>query len=126
MGESFDIATIARGARIRRSPYFDATQRCGCKSYTVYNHMYLPNYYDDPVNEYWRLIHDVTLWDVSVERQVEIAGPDAFTFTSMLTPRDLTPCQVGQAKYVLITAADGGISTTRCFCVWEKIASGWR
>lgn len=109
MSEGFDIVTIARGARIRRSPYFEATQRYGCRSYTVYNHMYLPNYYDDPVKEYWRLIQDVTLWDVSVERQVEITGPDAFAFTDMLTPRDLTQCQVGQARYVLITAADGGI-----------------
>ncbi len=106
---AFDISTIARGARIRRSPYFEATQRHGCKSYTVYNHMYLPNYYDDPVNEYWKLIHDVTLWDVSVERVVEITGRDAFALTNMLTPRDLNRCGVGQAKYVLITAADGGI-----------------
>lgn len=109
MNEAFDIATIARGARIRRSPFFEATQRYGCKSYTVYNHMYLPNHYDDPVKEYWRLINDVTLWDVSVERQVEITGPDAFAFTGLLTPRDLSRCRVGQAKYVLITAEDGGI-----------------
>ena len=109
MSQAFDIATIARGARIRRSPFFEATQRYGCKSYTVYNHMYLPNHYDDPVKEYWRLINDVTLWDVSVERQVEITGPDAFAFANLLTPRDLTQCQVGQAKYVLITAEDGGI-----------------
>jgi glycine cleavage system T protein len=109
MAQAFDIATIARGARIRRSPYFEATQRYGCKSYTVYNHMYLPNYYDDPVNEYQRLLNDVTLWDVSVERVVEISGPDGFSFTNMLTPRDLTKCRVGQARYVLITAEDGGI-----------------
>ncbi|HEV8343889.1 MAG TPA: glycine cleavage T C-terminal barrel domain-containing protein [Candidatus Binatia bacterium] len=109
MAQAFDIATIARGARIRRSPYFEATQQYGCKSYTVYNHMYLPNYYDDPLNEYRRLINDVTLWDVSVERVVEITGPDAFDFTNMLTPRDLTKCRVGQARYVLITAEDGGI-----------------
>ena len=66
MSETFDISTIARGARIRRSPYFEATQRYGCKSYTVYNHMYLPNHYDEPIKEYWKLIQEVTLWDVSV------------------------------------------------------------
>jgi len=109
MSQAFDIATIARGARIRRSPFFEATQRYGCRSYTVYNHMYLPNCYDDPVKEYWKLLEDVTLWDVSVERQVEITGPDAFAFTGFLTPRDLSWCRVGQAKYVLITAEDGGI-----------------
>jgi glycine cleavage system aminomethyltransferase T len=35
MSEAVDIAAITRGARIRRSPFFEATQRYGCKSYTV-------------------------------------------------------------------------------------------
>jgi aminomethyltransferase len=51
----------------------------------------------------------VTVWDVGVERQVEITGPDAFAFTNMLTPRDLSSCAVGQCKYVVITDQDGGI-----------------
>src|SRR5205823_9791712 len=51
----------------------------------------------------------VTLWDVSVERQVEITGADAFAFADRLTPRDLSKCAVGQGKYVAIIAADGGI-----------------
>ena len=95
--------------RYRKSPFFKETQRAGCKSYGVYNHMYLPKYYDDPVAEYWHLVNHVTLWDVGVERVVEITGPDASVFTNMLTPRDLTNCAVGQGKYVLITAEDGGI-----------------
>jgi glycine cleavage system T protein len=109
MAQPFDISLITRGARLRRSPFFEATQRYGCKSYTVYNHMLLPSYYDDPVKEYWKLIEGVTLWDVGVERQVEITGPDAFAFTNMLTPRDLSQCKVGQGKYVLITDENGGI-----------------
>ncbi len=109
MVEPFDISLITRGARIRRSPFFEATQKYGCKSYTVYNHMLLPSYFDDPVKEYWKLIEGVTLWDVGVERQVEITGSDAFKFTNMLTPRDLTQCKVGQGKYVLITDENGGI-----------------
>ena len=71
--------------------------------------MYLPGYYADPIEEYWALLNDVTVWDVSVERIVEITGPDASAFTNMLTCRDLTKCAVGQGKYVLITAEDGGI-----------------
>lgn len=109
MASVFDISLIARGARLRRSPFFEMTQRYGCKSYTVYNHMLLPSCYDDPVKEYWKVIEGVTLWDVSVERQVEITGPDAFQFTNMLTPRDLSRCEVGQGRYVLITDESGGI-----------------
>ena len=93
----------------RKSPFFQATQRHGCQGYDVYNHMYLPDYYNDPIDEYWALVNDVTLWDVSVERVVEITGPDASAFINTLTPRDLTKCAVGQGKYVLITAEDGGI-----------------
>ena len=102
-------ATSGTMGTLRRSPFFEATQRYGCKSYTVYNHMLLPSYYDDPVKEYWKLIEGVTLWDVGVERQVKITGRDAFAFTTLLTPRDLSQCKVGQGKYVLITAEDGGI-----------------
>ncbi len=97
------------GPWYRKSPYFEATRRHGCKAYDIYNHMYLPGQYDDVIKEYWHLLNHVTLWDVGVERQVEISGPDAFKFTQQLTPRDLTACEVGQAKYVLITATDGGI-----------------
>ena len=109
MTATFDIATIQRGARLRRSPYFDATLRHGCAAYTVYNHMFLPTRYDDLEREYWKLLNDVTLWDVSVERQVEIKGRDGLAFTNLLTPRDLTKCKVGQGKYVVITDEKGGI-----------------
>jgi aminomethyltransferase len=100
---------VQRGARLRRSPFFAATQRHGAKAYTVYNHMLFPICFADLEEEYWHLVNGVTLWDVSVERQVEITGPDAFTFTNMLTPRDLARCAIGQGKYAVITADDGGI-----------------
>jgi glycine cleavage system aminomethyltransferase T len=105
----FDMGLVQRGSRLRRTPYFAATQRAGAVGYTVYNHMLFPIGYADLVEEYWHLLRHVTLWDVAVERQVEITGPDAFRFTNLLTPRDLSRCAVGQGKYVVITAADGGI-----------------
>ena len=102
-------STIYFGPWYRKSPFFEATLRWGCKAFDIYNHMYLPAYYDDTVTEYWALINDVTLWDVGVERVVEIGGPDGFRLANMITCRDLTRCAVGQGKYALITAADGGI-----------------
>ncbi len=109
MPEMFDMSKVQRGARVRRSPFFEATLRDGCRGYTVYNHMFLPIEYDDLEAEHRRLLEDVTVWDVSVERQVEITGSDAFELTNMLTPRDLTKCAVGQGKYVILTAEDGGL-----------------
>ncbi|HSL09726.1 MAG TPA: glycine cleavage T C-terminal barrel domain-containing protein [Actinomycetota bacterium] len=93
----------------KKSPYFQRTVEAGCTSWDLYNHMLIPTLYDDDVKEYWHLLEHVTLWDVAVERQVEITGPDAARFTQLLTPRDLSTCAVGQCKYVLLCAPDGGI-----------------
>jgi glycine cleavage system aminomethyltransferase T len=97
------------GTQIRKSPYFDATVRWGARGFSVYNHMYIPRDFGDPEQNFRNLVNDAILCDVAVERQVEITGPDAATFTQMLTPRDLSKMAVGQCKYVLITNADGGI-----------------
>ncbi len=105
----YDSPRIHMYTRIRKSPYFYASRRHGIESYSVCNRMYHPRHYDEPIAEYWKLINGVTLWDVGVERQVEISGPDAFEFTNLLTPRDLTKCQVGQCMFALNTDIDGGI-----------------
>ena len=102
--------TLAFGPRVRKSPYHEATLRHGAKVFTVYNHMYLPMAYsEEPGRDYWNAVRGVQLWDVACERQVEISGPDALRFAQLLTPRDLSRLEVGQAAYVLITNADGGI-----------------
>jgi aminomethyltransferase len=109
MTEPFDMGLVQRGARNRRTPYYEATQRYGPKGFTVYNHMYFPIRFDTFEAEFDALLNAVTLWDVSVERCLEISGPDGFRFAQLLTPRDLSTCEVGQAKYVLICDSDGGI-----------------
>jgi glycine cleavage system aminomethyltransferase T len=109
MTEPFDMGLVQRGARNRRTPYYEATQKYGPKGFTVYNHMYFPIRFDSFEAEFDALLNAVTLWDVSVERCLEISGPDGFTFAQLLTPRDLSKCAVGQAKYVLIVDSDGGI-----------------
>src|SRR6478736_4366042 len=77
-------STLYFGPWYRKSPFFESTLAAGCSAYDIYNHMYLPGYYDDPVKEYWALLNGVTLWDVGVERIVEISGPDGFELTNMI------------------------------------------
>ncbi len=102
-------AALFFGPWYRKTPFTDATRRYGCTGYDIYNHTYLPAYYDDPETEYWALVNDVTIWDVGCERIVEISGPDASDFINVLTCRDLTKCAVGQCKYMPVIAPDGGI-----------------
>ena len=109
MAKQFDMSLVQRGARLRRSPYYQAEQKYGPKGYTVYNHMLFPIRFDSFDKEYETLLNAVTLWDVAVERCVEIDGSDGFKLTQLMTPRDLSKCEIGQAKYVLICAKDGGI-----------------
>jgi glycine cleavage system aminomethyltransferase T len=106
---AFDMGLVQRGARSRRTPYYEATQRYGPQGFTVYNHMYFPIRFDTFEAEFDALLNDVTIWDVSVERCLEIGGPDGARFAQLLTPRNLSRCAVGQAKYVLICDSDGGI-----------------
>jgi len=103
------MTTLYFGPWYRRSPYFEATRRAGCKAYDIYNKMYLPAEYDDPAVEYRALNEGVTLWDVGVERTVQVSGPDADRLIDMLTCRDLTKCAVKQGKYMLVMAPHGGI-----------------
>ncbi|MEM7652906.1 MAG: glycine cleavage T C-terminal barrel domain-containing protein, partial [Pseudomonadota bacterium] len=97
------------GTQVRKSPFSDAALRWGAQGFSVYNHMYIPRDFGDPVQNFWNLVNEAILCDVAVERQVEITGPDAAKFTQYLSCRDLSKCAIGQCKYVLITDQDGGI-----------------
>jgi len=109
MSSDANAPMIAIGPRVRKSPYFDATLRYGAVAFTVYNHVYMPTSYGDNVRDYWSLVNDVTLWDVTCQRQIEISGPDAFRFIQFLTPRDMSKCDVGQCQYMVLTDDNGGI-----------------
>jgi aminomethyltransferase len=105
----FDMSQVQRGARNRRTPYYEATQRHSPKGFTVYNHMYFPIRFDSFEAEFDALLTGVTVWDVAVERCIEIGGRDGFRFAQLLTPRNLSQCAVGQGKYVMICDSDGGV-----------------
>jgi aminomethyltransferase len=102
------LPRISINPRVRKSPYFDATMRYGACAFTVYNHMYMPTSYGNTVDEYWHLVTDVTLWDVSCQRQIEITGPDALQFMELLTPRDLSNCPPHKCLYIILSDQDGG------------------
>ena len=87
-------------ARLRPSPFYASAVAEGRTAASIYNRMIMPTSYGDPEAEYWRLINGVSQWDVGVERQVQLKGPDAGRLAQILSPRDLSTCKVGQGKYV--------------------------
>jgi aminomethyltransferase len=105
---------IGIGTRIRKSPYFNSTIKYGVKGFTIYNKMYLPTGFSSPAEEYLSLINDVTFGDFAAERQVEVSGPDAFDFIRYINPRNLSKCDIGDCKYIVLTDSNGFIINDAC------------
>ena len=82
------MAVISPSRRLRRTPFSDGVEAAGVKAYTVYNRMLLPTVFESVEADYRHLKDHVQVWDVAVERQVELRGPDAGRLMQMLTPRE--------------------------------------
>ena len=119
---------ITPSARLRPSPFYEATCAEGVTAFTSYNNMLMPTSYGRPEEEYWRLINGVSLWDVAVERQVQLKGPDAGKLAQILCARDLSNCKVGQGKYAPLCNHDGVLINDPILlkinddCYWLSIA----
>jgi aminomethyltransferase len=101
--------------RLRKGPYWHLSQEAGAWCYSVYNKIYHPRAYIRPedgglMEEYKYLTEHVTMWNVAVERQVMVKGPDSGKFVDYVITRQATKiCPVGKAKYVILTNQYGGI-----------------
>lgn len=103
------MALISQSRRLRRTPFSDGVEAAGVKAFTVYNRMLLPTMFRSPEEDYRHLKDAVQIWDVSVERQVEVRGPDAGKLVQMLTPRDLRGMLPGQCYYMPVVDETGGM-----------------
>lgn len=102
---------LVHSARHLKSPLFPLFRRLGATSFLVYNHcLHAVDFAGQTKEQEYEAIRaGVTIWDVSVERPVEIDGPDGFALMDLLTPRDMRKCQVGQCKYAIICDENGGV-----------------
>ncbi|AEI94210.1 dimethylsulfoniopropionate demethylase [Roseobacter litoralis] len=103
------MALISPSRRLRRTPFSDGVEAAGVKAYTVYNRMLLATVFESVEADYRHLKEHVQVWDVSVERQVELRGPDAARLMQMLTPRDLRGMLPGRCFYIPIVDETGGM-----------------
>lgn len=85
----------------------------GLVAANVYNRMVMPTSYGDPEAEYWRLINGVSQWDVGVERQVQLRGPDAGRLAQILAPVTYPPARWGRASMCLCATIAAPSSTIR-------------
>ncbi len=107
-------AKMLLSTRVRKSPYFHLAKAAGCWCYTVYNRIYHPRAYipleeGGLLKEYEYLTQHVTMWDVAVERQIQVKGPDAEAFVDLVITRDVKKLEAGKARYVILCNQYGGI-----------------
>ncbi|MBI2972556.1 MAG: aminomethyl transferase family protein, partial [Armatimonadetes bacterium] len=102
---------LVHSMRYQKSPLFSSFRRLGATSFLWYNHLLHAVDFEGQTKdqEYWAIRNGATLWDVGVERPVEIDGPDGFALMDLLTPRDMRKCAVGQCKYALICDEHGTV-----------------
>ena len=101
------MATLSISRRIRKTPYTSRVEALGVKAYTVYNNMLLATCFRSVEADYWHLCQHVQVWDVSVERQVQVKGPDAFRLVQLMTPRNLSKAQDDQCFYLPLCDENG-------------------
>jgi len=100
--------------RVRKGPFWHLSQEAGAWCYQVYNKIYHPRAYIPPsegglMEEYKYLTEHVTMWNVAVERQVQVVGPDATKFVDYVITRKAELCKVEKCKYVILCNQQGGI-----------------
>jgi len=100
--------------RVRKSPYWHLSHEAGCWRATIYNRMYHPRGYIRPEDggamvEYNAIVNHVTMWNVAVERQIQVVGPEAEAFVNYVITRDATCIEPMNAKYVILCNQRGGV-----------------
>ena len=71
--------------RLRATPFTARVSKLGASGFTVYNHMLLPTVFESLQEDYKHLKEYVQIWDVSVERQVQLLGEDAHKLACMIS-----------------------------------------
>ncbi|NNE79985.1 MAG: dimethylsulfoniopropionate demethylase [Silicimonas sp.] len=100
---------VSHSRRLRDTPFTPGVEASGVTGYTVYNRMLLPTIFESIEADYRHLKSHVQVWDVSVERQIELNGPDALKLMQKLTPRDLSRMQSDQCYYIPVVDENGGM-----------------
>jgi dimethylsulfoniopropionate demethylase len=103
------MAGIVPSRRVRGTPFSEGVAAAGAKAYTVYNHMLLASYFESYEADYRHLKDHVQIWDVAVERQVSIKGPDALKLMRLISPRDMDKMAHDQCYYMPVCDQNGGM-----------------
>ena len=71
--------------------------------------MLLPTTFSSPEEEYNHLKEHVQIWDVSVQREIEITGKNSSELVQLMTCRNLSNSKIGSCYYAPLVDSGGGL-----------------
>jgi len=103
------VDTPIRGkSGLKRTAFYPTVERFAA-NFKLHNTYLKPDYFTDPVEEYWAIRNVAGLLDVTGEEVLEITGPDALALVDALNPRDARKMKNGMCYYSVLCHDHGGI-----------------
>lgn len=93
---------------LKRTAFHPTIERFAA-NFKLHNTYLKPDYFTDPVEEYWAIRNVAGLLDVTGEEILEITGPDALALVDALNPRDARKMKDGMCYYSVLCHDHGGI-----------------
>lgn len=109
---------------LKRTAFFP-TVGAIATDYKLHNTYLKPDYFTDPVEEYWAIRKTAGLLDVTGEEILEIKGPDAEALLDELMPRDVRKMKDGHCYYSVLLHDHGGIVEDGILVRFDKTLFWW-
>lgn len=104
----YAFGPIRSRSGLKRTAFYPTTSQFS-GNYKLHNTYLKPDYFTDPIEEYWAVRKIAGLFDVTGEEILEITGRDAQALLDSLMPRDVRKMKSGQCYYSVLCHDHGGI-----------------
>ena len=109
---------LSTSRRIKSTPFSSRNERAGVSTYTVYNRTLIPTVFKSLEEDYFHLMKNVQLWDVSCQKIIRISGKESKSFLKYLFCRNFNDIKQGKAYYSPIVNFKGGLlNDPVIFCI---------
>lgn len=109
---------------LKRTAFFPIVGEIAA-SFKLHNTYLKPDYFTDPVEEYWAIRRTAGLLDVTGEEVIAIDGPDAEALLDSLMPRDVRKMKDGHCYYSVLLHDHGGIVEDGILVRFDRESFWW-
>jgi aminomethyltransferase len=109
---------------LKRTAFFPIVGEIA-SSFKLHNTYLKPDFFTDPVEEYWAIRRTAGLLDVTGEEVIAITGPDAEALLDSLMPRDVRKMKDGHSYYSVLLHDHGGIVEDGILVRFDRNAFWW-